>query len=527
MALVSEASDSDAALVERVLAGDRHAFAEMLRRHDHRLRGVAYKLLGGDPHRLDDVMQEAYVKAYRSLHRFRHDAELGTWLYRVVYNACVDDLRRARHRPEPVDVGLLGRDRPTTEPGPERVIDAADQARRALAALPEEQRATVVLVDGEGFDNVTAADHGSSSRHRRISAVAGARLHASHPRGGAAMTPEAERDPVVSQALRRIPVPDHAEGFWTRLDQRLAEVTPGDRSDHAGTDPRPAPNEARTGMRAALPGGRRNRGGAVRLLAVAALVAAALASVGLLRGRDGDVRRVETAAPPATPAPTTSVPVSDSPTGSPETTVTTWLDALGNGDVELAASLTGPRTVAYLDALGQDVEEYLVVAAEGYGSWASSPDRGTTEIDLATIDGTPVTVVVVTGTRTAEGTTEVRTDALPVVQADGAWLVEPVAFDPDVGGRIEISSPPPSAQGGLGSLAPDGVVEVAAPGDGTFFFSLEDGEVAEVPGVAEDGAVRARWDPPGELGAHRQLLVVAYVDGDILTAVAGTVAVER
>lgn len=97
------------------------------------------------------------MKAYRSLHRFRHDAELGTWLYRVVYNACVDDLRRARHRPEPVDVGLLGRDRPTTEPGPERVVDAADQARRALAALPEEQRATVVLVDGEGFDNVTAA----------------------------------------------------------------------------------------------------------------------------------------------------------------------------------------------------------------------------------------------------------------------------------------------------------------------------------------------------------------------------------
>ncbi|MBW3574630.1 MAG: hypothetical protein KY450_07150 [Actinobacteria bacterium] len=340
------------------------------------------------------------------------------------------------------------------------------------------------------------------------------------------MTPEAERDPVVSHALRRIPVPDQADGFWTHLDQRLAEVTPGDSSDHAGNHPRPAPNEARTEVLAALPGGRRNRGGAVGLLAVAALVAAALASVGLLRGRDGDVRRLETSAPPATPAPTTSASVSASPAGSPETTVTTWLDALGDGDVELAASLTGPRTVAYLEALGQDVEEYLVVAAEGYGSWASSPDRGTTEIDLGTLDGAPVAVVVVTGARTAEGTTEIRTDAFPVVQADGTWLVEPVAFDPDVGGRIEISSPP-SAQGGLGSLAPDGVVEVTAPGDGTFFFSLEDGEVAEVPGVANDGAVRARWDPPGELGAHRQLLVVAYVDGDTLTAVAGTVAVER
>lgn len=158
MALVSTPPDSDARLVERVLGGDRHAFAELLRRHDHRLRGVAYKLLAGDPHRLDDVMQEAYVKAYRSLHRFRVDAELRNM---VVPHRLQRLHRRAAPSATPpttVDVSAPALDRATSAAGPERAVDAADQARRALSALPEDQRSTVVLVDGEGFDNLTAAE---------------------------------------------------------------------------------------------------------------------------------------------------------------------------------------------------------------------------------------------------------------------------------------------------------------------------------------------------------------------------------
>ena len=157
-ALSSVGSPStDGELVDRVLAGDQAAFTEVVRRHDDRLRGLAYKLLG-DRHRMEDAMQEAYVRAYRSLDRFRRDAELGSWLYRIVYNACIDELRRSGRRPVPIDAGEVVWDAPSGRAGPERAVHASDSARRALAALPEDQRVTVLLVDGEGMDNVRAAE---------------------------------------------------------------------------------------------------------------------------------------------------------------------------------------------------------------------------------------------------------------------------------------------------------------------------------------------------------------------------------
>lgn len=152
-----EGDSSDAELVERVLGGDSAAFTEVVRRHDDRLRGLAYKLLGGDRDRMDDVLQDAYIRAYRGLGTFRRDAHLGSWLYRIVYNASIDELRRARRRPDPVDVTDTAWDRPHPGSGPEQVVTAADATRRALEVLPDDQRITVVMVDGEGLDNRTAA----------------------------------------------------------------------------------------------------------------------------------------------------------------------------------------------------------------------------------------------------------------------------------------------------------------------------------------------------------------------------------
>ena len=139
-------------------AGDGAAFTELLRRHDPRLRGLAFKLLGGRREAMDDVLQDAYLQAFRSLDRFRGDADFGTWLFRIVYNACQDELRRAERRPEPVDATDRTRDRASTRPGPERAVTASDSVMRALSALPVDQRATVLLVDGEGFDNLAAAE---------------------------------------------------------------------------------------------------------------------------------------------------------------------------------------------------------------------------------------------------------------------------------------------------------------------------------------------------------------------------------
>lgn len=155
MSLVVERTDGE--LVARILAGDRHAFTEVLHRHDDRLRGLAWRLLGGDAHRMDDALQDAYVRAYKALPRFRQDADLGSWLYRITYNACIDELRRAKRRPEPVDTAAPTHDTAGRLPGPDRAVVATDAVTRALASLPDEQRITVVLVDGEGYDNLTAA----------------------------------------------------------------------------------------------------------------------------------------------------------------------------------------------------------------------------------------------------------------------------------------------------------------------------------------------------------------------------------
>ena len=136
---------------------DRESFVEVLRSHDDRMRGLAYKLLAGDRDRMDDALQDAYLRAYAALPRFRRESDVGTWLYRIVYNACVDELRRSGRRPEPVDPAAPGLDGPSAGPAPDAVVDAADATVRALAALPVDQRVTVVLVDGEGFGNVDAA----------------------------------------------------------------------------------------------------------------------------------------------------------------------------------------------------------------------------------------------------------------------------------------------------------------------------------------------------------------------------------
>ncbi|MGQ0434307.1 MAG: RNA polymerase sigma factor, partial [Microthrixaceae bacterium] len=139
----------DVELVEVARRGDRPAFAELLRRHDDRMRGLAFRLLA-DRHAMDDALQEAYLKAYRGLDRFRPGGDFGAWLYRVTYNACVDELRTRKRSPvtrsEPVDEA-------SPQPGPERVVSAAETVRSALADLPTAQRVTVVLVDGEGLDH--------------------------------------------------------------------------------------------------------------------------------------------------------------------------------------------------------------------------------------------------------------------------------------------------------------------------------------------------------------------------------------
>jgi len=142
------AVDLAAPIVERARRGDREAFTALIRHHDAGLRALAYRLLG-DRDRMDDALQEAYVKAYRALPGFRGNARLGTWLYRIVYNAALDELERSR-RVVQVPVEELA-DEVGSGDVAEAVAQRGDLAA-ALAELAPEDRATVLLVDAQGFD---------------------------------------------------------------------------------------------------------------------------------------------------------------------------------------------------------------------------------------------------------------------------------------------------------------------------------------------------------------------------------------
>jgi RNA polymerase sigma-70 factor, ECF subfamily len=142
-------SDLGAAVIDGAKRGDQHAFALLVKHYDPGLRALAYRLLG-DPDRMDDALQEAYVKAFRGLSSFRGESSLGTWLYRIVYNACLDELKRDRRL---VQLPLEDAVDPA-DPRPDVADAVAGRSRlaEALAELTLEERAAVLLVDAQGFN---------------------------------------------------------------------------------------------------------------------------------------------------------------------------------------------------------------------------------------------------------------------------------------------------------------------------------------------------------------------------------------
>src|SRR5450755_1326738 len=87
------------ALVAEAQAGSRTAFEELVRRYDRDVLRLALNLMKR-PEDARDVYQEAFLKVYRNLHRFRFECSFYTWLYRIVTNVCLDHLRRRQARPE-------------------------------------------------------------------------------------------------------------------------------------------------------------------------------------------------------------------------------------------------------------------------------------------------------------------------------------------------------------------------------------------------------------------------------------------
>jgi len=142
----SSLSTIDATLA-RAQAGDFEAFSELIKTHDDQMRALAYRCLGSR-NLMEDALQTAYIRCFRSIANFRHDASFGTWLHRIVYNVC-HDMRRKADRVAEV---TLERIEDLAHDGSfEDQLVEHDQLRAALLALPFDQRAVLVLVDSQGL----------------------------------------------------------------------------------------------------------------------------------------------------------------------------------------------------------------------------------------------------------------------------------------------------------------------------------------------------------------------------------------
>ncbi len=157
------ASNSDAMLVERAVAGDSRAFDLLVIKYQRRIQRLIGRMVR-DSGLVEDIAQETFIRAYRALHQYRGDAQFYTWLYRIAVNTAKKFLLELKRDPMTLETNLRQDDEnnetywrgsePTTDETPESVLAAKEIAgvvNVAIAALPEDLRQALVLREIEGL----------------------------------------------------------------------------------------------------------------------------------------------------------------------------------------------------------------------------------------------------------------------------------------------------------------------------------------------------------------------------------------
>lgn len=146
------------ALIQQAKKGDINAYNRLVLHYQQLAYNVAFRIMG-EPQSAEDATQEAFISAYKSLNKFR-GGNFKAWLLRIVTNACYDELRRRKRRPQSSLDELTEENesfaflRDPAE-GPEAYQQKMDLTRAiedCLQTLPEDQRVTAVLCDVEGYD---------------------------------------------------------------------------------------------------------------------------------------------------------------------------------------------------------------------------------------------------------------------------------------------------------------------------------------------------------------------------------------
>jgi RNA polymerase sigma-70 factor, ECF subfamily len=159
---------SDAAVVAQVLAGDRDAFRLLVDRHTRSIYSVAWRMTGNQQD-AEEIVQETFLRAYRSLHRFELRASFATWLYRIAVNRSLDFLKAKKMTDTHHVSSSSGTDDQegeiqvaSTNPGPDRLLLSAEARQRVNEAIgllsPAERVAfTMRHMEGKSIEEISKA----------------------------------------------------------------------------------------------------------------------------------------------------------------------------------------------------------------------------------------------------------------------------------------------------------------------------------------------------------------------------------
>jgi RNA polymerase sigma-70 factor (ECF subfamily) len=147
---------ADADLISRAAKGDSSAFQVLVERHRSMVYRVAYQF-AGNHHDAEDIAQDVFIKVFRSLDRFRQDAQLTSWLYRIIMNACIDHRRRSRFSSsaafgDEAEQTMLNA--PEETPGPEERAYGSELGQvleSEIGRLPKGQRVVFVMRHHQGM----------------------------------------------------------------------------------------------------------------------------------------------------------------------------------------------------------------------------------------------------------------------------------------------------------------------------------------------------------------------------------------
>jgi len=154
---------ADTDLIFRAAGGDPSAFQAIVERHRSMVYRVAYQF-AGNHHDAEDIAQDVFIKVYRSLDRFRQDAQLTSWMYRIVMNACIDHRRRQRSAiaaPFGDEAEQRMLNTPEGTPGPEERAYAGELGQvleSEIGRLPSGQRVVFVMRHHQGMKLCEIAD---------------------------------------------------------------------------------------------------------------------------------------------------------------------------------------------------------------------------------------------------------------------------------------------------------------------------------------------------------------------------------